>query len=226
MTVDLVTQGCKTLFFVKAPVSGSVKTRLAKDIGDKNAVMLYKAFVLDILERLTNSGFQPLLYYTPPESLNTIKEFLGENHVFYQQLGNDLGERMANAFSEVFDTLAEKALLIGSDTIDIKEEEIKTAFHALTLYDAVIGPSEDGGFYLIGFKKNSFKTEYFLNVRWSSPFAMGDIIKNLESSCSIKLLEEKRDIDTFDDLRAVFNKLKHKNSSFRTVSLIENEKIL
>ncbi len=224
--IPVCSKNCKIIFFVKAPLPGNVKTRLAIDIGSDNAVLLYKAFVNDILETLKASGLDFIIFFTPTDSLDCIKSFIGNNYIFYAQDGNNLGEKMANAFKKVFDAEAEMAILIGSDTIDITSSDLKTAFETLCNFDMVLGPAEDGGYYLIGFKKSVFKKSYFNNVRWSTQFALEDTLKNVKDSCSFMLLDKKRDVDTFTDLKFVFRLVKEKHICLNTISVIENKQIL
>lgn len=226
LVTQVCSKNCKIIFFVKTPIAGNVKTRLAIDIGGDNAVELYKAFVNDILDILKVSGFDFIIFFTPADSLDCIKSFIGNNYVFYAQDGNNLGEKMANAFKKVFDDETEMAILIGSDTIDITSDDLKVAFDTLCSYDMVLGPADDGGYYLIGFKKAAFQRSYFNNVRWSTQFAMEDTLKNINDSCSFKLLEKKRDIDTITDLKFVYRLVKAKHLCLNTLSVIENKNIL
>lgn len=188
------------IFFIKQPVPGKVKTRLAKSIGDNQACNLYKCFIEDILSVLKKSGYDILIYYTPGDAEKPIKKWLGKNKYFVQSEGN-LGERMKNAFQTSFNAGYEKVLIIGSDLINISKALFDDAFESLDENNAVIGPSDDGGYYLLGFNKKDFLKEFFLNIPWST----NKVYKKTEYifakfNYKVKILDEKIDIDNIDDL--------------------------
>ncbi|GAB4433793.1 MAG: TIGR04282 family arsenosugar biosynthesis glycosyltransferase [bacterium] len=213
------------ILFVKAPVYGTVKTRLAKDLDDEKALRLYKAFILDVLQLVKETKEPFKIFFTPKAERPLLVDFLGKDYDYYHQEGKDLGERMANAFETIFNRGSERALLIGSDTVDITKEDILSSLAVLDKNDVVLGPASDGGFYLIGFRKRAFNTKYFCNIRWSSDATLRDFVKNLEDIEKIFYLPEKSDIDNLSDLRNFYIKNRERLANSKTIRVIDELKI-
>jgi rSAM/selenodomain-associated transferase 1 len=212
------------LFFVKLPEEGSVKTRLAKNLGHGFVQTLYGNFVLDLLETLAKVKWPIIIYFHPPESGNAVSKWIGKNYTYAPQKGIDLGDRMKNAFKETFAKGFTKAVLIGSDLPDFQENILDMAFKALHVNDIVIGPSEDGGYYLIGFRHNSFLPEVFKGISWGTDTVLKDTLKALrEKNYKAHFLPEMRDVDTIEDLKALYER--NKDTAFansRTMKFISN----
>jgi len=190
------------LFFIKNPEKGNVKTRLASAVGDKTAVKLYKRFLLEMLFTLNRGTFIFYLCYSPESPLRSLKDWLGDHYLFMPQAGEDLGERMKNGFAEAISMNFKRVVLIGSDIPDLSLEFIEEAFTSLQEKDAVIGPSLDGGYYLIGFKKETFSPRVFEGIRWSTESVFEKTLEVLErEGLTVHTLQPLRDIDTVGDLR-------------------------
>jgi rSAM/selenodomain-associated transferase 1 len=190
------------LFFIKNPEKGKVKTRLASAIGDKMAVKLYKRFLLEMLFTLNEGTFIFYLCYSPESPLSSLKDWLGDRYLFMPQTGEDLGERMKNGFLEAISMNFKRVVLIGSDIPDLPLEFIEEAFHSLQEKDAVIGPALDGGYYLIGFRKETFSPRVFEGIRWSTESVFERTLNVLEQEGrTVHTLRALRDIDTVEDLR-------------------------
>jgi rSAM/selenodomain-associated transferase 1 len=190
------------LFFIKHPEKGKVKTRLASAIGDKMAAKLYKRFLLEMLFTLNEGTFVFYLCYSPESPLSSIKDWLGDDYLFMPQAGEDLGERMKNAFVEALSLSFKRVVLIGSDIPDLPLEFIEEAFTSLQEKDAVIGPSLDGGYYLIGFRKATFSPRAFEGIRWSTGSVFEKTLEALQrEGLTVHTLRPLRDIDTVEDLR-------------------------
>ncbi len=190
------------LFFIKHPEKGKVKTRLASAVGDKMAVKLYKRFLLEMLFTLNGGTFIFYLCYSPESPLGRLKEWLGDHYLFMPQTGQDLGERMKNGFVDAFSMNFKRVVLIGSDIPDLPLEFIEEAFTSLREKDAVIGPSLDGGYYLIGFKKEAFSQRVFEGIHWSTESVFERTLKVLQhEGRTVHTLHPLRDIDTVEDLR-------------------------
>ena len=116
------------------------------------------------------------------------------------QNGNDLGERMYNAFKSGFQKRYKKIVIIGTDIYDLNSEIIEEAFAKLEKSDFVIGPAEDGGYYLLGMK--SMSKEIFFNKKWGTNSVLKDTLNNL-SHKNVELLQTKNDIDVYEDLKDV-----------------------
>jgi hypothetical protein len=190
------------LFFIKNPEKGKVKTRLASAIGEKMAANLYKRFLLEMLFTLNNGTFIFYLCYSPESPVSSFKNWLGDQYLYMAQAGEDLGERMKNGFLEAISMNFKRVVLIGSDIPDLSLELIEEAFTSLQEKDAVIGPSLDGGYYLIGFKKESFSPRVFEGIYWSTASVFEKTLSVLQQEgLTVHTLQPLRDIDTVEDLR-------------------------
>lgn len=201
------------LFFVKYPAPGKVKTRLAEQIGPDIAADLYRNFVADTLATLESLDVNFKIVFDPPDSKDQFQYWLGEKHCYTPQIGVDLGQRMKNAFPQTFDDGFDNVVVIGSDSPDLPAEYLDLAFGALETNDVTVGPSSDGGYYLIGFTKNSFLPEAFEQISWSSDKAFEQTIDILQKNKQkLFLLPQWHDVDTFTDLKSLLQR--NGNSAF------------
>jgi rSAM/selenodomain-associated transferase 1 len=202
------------VFFVKYPEKGRVKTRLSVDLGEDVAVALYRYFTADLLHTLKRVNAQTCIYFYPESAKDKFIGWLGPDYPYMPQQGKDLGERMENAFVGILEQGFKKAIIIGSDSPDLPYELINEAFSALQNNDAVIGPTFDGGYYLLGFKRETFLPKVFHGMRWSTNTVYNGTLSILrEYDYSIQVLSKWRDVDTLDDLRDCMSR--NKDTSFR-----------
>lgn len=186
------------LIFVKNPVAGEVKTRLAATIGNLNALQIYKTLLAHTRSVALNVNCDRQVWY----SSKVDRRDAWEADKFDKKLqqGSDLGERMAYAFQQGFENKYEKIVIIGSDCAELSHNHIKSAFETLDDYDAVLGPSKDGGYYLLGL--TGYQPEVFKDVEWSTPEVYAQTVDTFrQSNISYQVLETLNDIDTIDDLR-------------------------
>lgn len=203
------------LLFVKAPVEGQVKTRLAAEIGADCAVGLYRCFVEDIVSVLDHLKLPVQCCYAPPGAGASLVEWLGRCRSYRPQRGNDLGQRMKTAFRSAFATGLSRAIVIGSDIPDMPADFIVRAFLELGSHDAVIGPSRDGGYYLIGFTARRFVPQAFEDICWSSDGVLARTLEILKSrGATVFILPPWQDIDTWSDLRDLIRR--NATTSFRS----------
>ena len=190
------------ILFVKYPEKGKVKSRLAVYLTDDLAAGLYENFVRDIITTLEKCSFSFRIYFYPPEKEDEIKKLWGENYQYAAQSGADLGERMKNAFLQEFAADFKLVVLIGSDCPDLPAEIIEESFSALENgCRSVIGPSVDGGFYLVGFRKGAFCPDIFSGVQWGGASVLEKTMNILRSKeHQLTILPKWRDIDRRDDL--------------------------
>ena len=189
------------IIFVKWPEKGRVKTRLSVAFGDDVAMALYKSFVEDIIATVVQSGFRPLIAYSPEDSGEKIAAWLGDDNDYTPQIGADLGAKMSNAFRQVFERNVSRAVLIGSDFPDLPAEIISEAFSALKIKHAVIGPAKDGGYYLIGFRLDTFSSAVFDSIPWSTAEVFERTMSIFtREGLDIHQLPVWRDIDRPEDL--------------------------
>jgi len=197
------------ILFVKLPEKGRVKSRLAQRMNENLVLRLYENMVLDTIDMLTKGRFPFRICFTPPDARDRIREWLGQGYRAFPQTGEDLGDRMENAFGHVFSEGAGDVLLIGSDIPGLTAGVMDEAFTALLKNEAVIGPAGDGGYYLIGFKKGSFEPIIFHDMVWSTKTVFRDTMDRLhEASLKVHVLPELTDIDTVEDLRMIMSRVK------------------
>jgi uncharacterized protein len=212
--------------FVKSAERGMVKSRLAKSVGEHIALDVYKCFVSDLMEMLVQGRYTFEIFFYPPDARQEVAQWLGDEYTLIPQKGADLGDRMKNAFKLVFSQGFHYALLIGSDSPDLPNLIIDEALEALEDYDVVVGPSYDGGYYLIAFTQDTFSAQVFSGITWGTPEVFEQTFGILrKANLSVYTLPEWRDIDTIDDLKALF--LNSRNTPFAesaTVKYIENNR--
>jgi uncharacterized protein len=190
-----------TIIFVKAPVEGLVKTRLAKHIGVHAALALYRAFAADIIDTLKKTGSDLRVYYHPQGWEQTIRDWLGNSHPVFPQQGADLGHRMYNALFQSAADGYDRMALVGSDIPVLPESAISETFSALEVHPAVIGPADDGGYYLVGFNKDTLFEAAFTEIPWSTKEVLKITLERFEEvGRSVYMLPHLQDIDTHEDL--------------------------
>lgn len=184
--------------FAKYWQPGTVKTRLAKTIGPVNAAGLYRDFVKLTLLRFSKTADTRSIWYWPQDRQGEFEQMASPMWQVHSQLPGDLGEKMRSYFKS---TLAfhSRAVLIGSDTPNLPVHRVELALEMLDTSDVVIGPGEDGGYYLIGMRTDA--CDLFQDIQWSSSQVLDATIERAKTGGhSYRLLEPWRDIDTFDDL--------------------------
>lgn len=186
---------------MRVPVKGRVKTRLAAGVGDERALALYKEFAAHTLAEVKATGLGYQICFTPKDQQGRIVGWLGQDHVFLPQTGKDLGERMAHALELGFSQGMEKIVLVGTDIPDIRASYLLKAFDILSQKDMVLGPSLDGGYWLIGFRRQGFSPLVFQGVDWGSSSVFSSTIeRSCRAGISQGLLKPLQDIDTQEDL--------------------------
>jgi rSAM/selenodomain-associated transferase 1 len=186
------------LIFTRNPELGKGKRRLAATVGDEAALDIYK-FLLDHTVAITKNLYaEKEVYYSEEIWENDI----WDNQKFCKklQVGKDLGIRMANAFQEGFQNEYQKIIIIGSDMLDLSQEDLENAFKSLEKNDFVVGPAEDGGYYLLGMKK--FMPALFKNKTWGTETVLKDTLADLKNETTA-LLETKNDVDYYEDIKDI-----------------------
>jgi len=191
------------LIFTRNPELGKVKTRLAKDVGDETALEIYKFLIEHTVSVTKDLSVEKEVHY----SVKIRENDLWDNAIFSKKLqqGEDLGERMQYAFEQGFKAGYQNIIIIGSDLYDLNKEDIEEAFVDLQEYDAVVGPAEDGGYYLLGM--NFLTSQVFKNKNWGTDSVLQDTLKDLKNK-NVKLLEPRNDVDYLEDIQdvAIFQK--------------------
>lgn len=186
------------IVFTRNPELGKVKTRLAKTIGDQAALNVYTYLLEHTEKTIRKIDADKAVYYSVKIRDNDI----WDNTIYkkYQQEGDNLGWRMLNAFSNGFKSGYEKIVIVGSDLFHLEPNHIKAAFENLNANTIVVGPAEDGGYYLLGMKQ--LHAQLFKNKAWGTSTVFKDSMDDLINE-SVFLLEQLNDIDTFDDLKNI-----------------------
>jgi rSAM/selenodomain-associated transferase 1 len=195
-----VTDNDRLIIFVKNLDKGRVKTRLAAELGDEQALNIYHKLMLYTKEVTKQLNANKAVYYSDRIDNND----LWDNMLFDKRLqdGSDLGERMQNAFAESFAEGKQRVIIIGSDCLELETYMIKEAFAVLENNDVVLGPARDGGYYLIGMKK--FFPTLFEDKTWSTSDVLMDTILDLKKmNARYYLLKTLNDIDTLSDLEGL-----------------------
>ena len=192
---------CAIIIFARYPNKGKVKTRLAKEIGEESALEFYKSCAENTFaecKKLKSEKILLYIFYSDVKDKTLISKWAGFDFIPIPQNGTTLGERMQNAFEEVFASGVKKAVIIGTDVPDIEANLIKDSCDILNSADTVIGPSADGGYYLLGMKK----THNFLfdDIKWSThPFFAETCNRIVKNRLTFFILPKLIDIDIKDD---------------------------
>jgi rSAM/selenodomain-associated transferase 1 len=215
------------LFFIKYPEPGRVKTRLAASLSVEAAAELYRNFVLDTLIKLEASGLSFKICFYPEEKRKPLVAWLGAKHQYIPQMGKDLGERMKVALSRAFAEGHKQVILIGSDFPDLPSSFLREAVDALATHDAVMGPAKDGGYYLIGFRDESFLPRIFEDMAWGTKVVFDQTLSTLiDHQRRVHVLPTWGDIDTIEDLKALIKRAKATDFlTSKTMSYLSNLKI-
>ena len=193
---ETITSKNLLLIFTRNPEFGKVKTRLARDIGHQASLDIYKFLLAHTAKICTPLDTEKAVYYSeeiPNDDLWNATVFQKK-----KQVGEDLGERMQNAFAEGFHLGYSKIIIIGSDLYDIETKDLEQAFKVLNNHEIVIGPAEDGGYYLLGMKQ--LHPKLFKNKNWGTATVLQDTINELKKS-NYKLLEKRNDVDLYSDIK-------------------------
>lgn len=184
------------IIFAKNPIEGRVKTRLAKEIGNDKALLIYQRLLDHTYKETKSLQCDKFLFLGNAFE----KNLFDENFTQVIQKGRNLGEKMKIAFADIFHKGYNKIIIIGTDCPGITSQIIDHAFESLSKYDYVIGPSLDGGYYLLGMNERS--NYLFENMKWSINNVLTETIKKIEKrNFKYYLTEQLKDVDTLDDLK-------------------------
>jgi rSAM/selenodomain-associated transferase 1 len=190
---------CAIVIMAKAPIPGLVKTRMTPWLDPMVVSSLYHNFLLDKIEQVKNIGVQAFIAYTPETGLAFFRSIIPPGFDLINQVGADLGERLADISKSLFGQGFEKVLILDSDTPNLPVEYIQKGLDQLDKSDVILGPCEDGGYYLIGLRE--CQPLLFQDIPWSTSRVTEFTVKKAQSrDLSVFLLEKWYDIDTIDDL--------------------------
>jgi len=186
------------IIFTRNPELGKCKTRLAVSVGDESALNIYKFLLQHTVAITKNVKADKFVYYS--EKVRTGDIWDSETYNKKKQDGEDLGIRMQNAFTEVFELGYERAIIIGSDMYDMNTADLDEAFAKLGDHDYVIGPAEDGGYYLLGMK--TILPSIFKDKEWGKHTVLDSTLENLKGE-KLATLQEKNDVDYYADIKHI-----------------------
>jgi rSAM/selenodomain-associated transferase 1 len=211
------------LIFAKWPEPGKVKTRLSPPFSAQEASDVYRCMLMDTLENTVGlKGMKRMVFFDGDPERTADFRLLAPDAEVIRQEGNDLGERLANAFERAFSIGCQKVAVIGTDSPHMPIERITEAFDFLDekKSDVVFGPSEDGGYYLIAMKE--MNPELFREIPWSQSTTLSESISRTKSvGLRHTLLAPGFDLDTTDDLRRLTS-LTEPGSAPQTRSFLAN----
>jgi hypothetical protein len=201
MTTSVELSKKKLIIFVKNEEAGKTKTRLAAAIGDEQALEVYQKLLGRTFKQTRDLDITKEVWYS---------RFIAENDIweagdFKKQLqsGENLGKRMSNAFQESFlEESFQKVVIIGSDCAELTSDIIQQAFQELEEHEFVIGPAEDGGYYLLGMR--SYHPEVFEEIEWSTGSVFQKTVEKIRDiGSNYTTLKELNDVDTIEDWNRV-----------------------
>lgn len=215
------------------PTQGQTKTRLARTLGDNDTVHLYRAFLTDLIHHHAGQAYTLCWTYTPNDvDYQTLIEALArsisapvQNMRYFPQQGADLGERLHYAFHWTHDQGYQYTFVIGSDSPQIRAETIAHARAALDEADVVPGPSDDGGYYLLGMKRPH---DVFSNIPMSTSRVTAMTIEAAQrQGLRVQTIETLFDVDEMPDLQRLAVLLKQDRSlAPATASYLEHIRMI
>ena len=204
------------VIFANAPEKGRVKSRIAADLGPDVALVAYKTLAEHAVAAASHVDWcRKTIVYAPNGAGDMMRNWFGDLFDYLAQVDGDLGRRMLAALEHAFSDGADRVIIIGVDCPGVTESVIDDAFTRLDQADVVIGPSFDGGYYLLGMKKP-------LKVLFTDiPFGTGDTLQKTlmaarRASIRVSLLEWKRDVNTGDAWRSVAKSLTETKPVFKS----------
>ena len=194
----------RLIIFTRYHVPVMTKTRLIPELGPVRAAELHKQITEKTLDTAINAaalkGIRPEIHYTGG-NLKNMRSWLGSDIPFQEQCQGDIGSRMYNSLIKAFEKGSRQIILIGTDIPEIMPDHILSGFDFLSNHDVVLGPSTDGGYWLISLKK---PVNLFSNINWGTSEVLKQTIDAaVEKGLSVHLLEPLTDLDQPKDLKAI-----------------------
>ena len=197
------TRNC-LLVFTKPARPGAVKTRLVGELTAERAALLHGAFLEDLLARMEGADFETRLAWAvgPREPLPRSRWSA------FRQVGRDLGERLFSGLNHVL-TEFDRAVAVGSDHPGLSETVVESAFERLASgCSVVLGPTTDGGYYLIGVRRESIQRGLFEDIDWSTDRVLDQTLERCRVlGAKVEMLIPLEDVDTPDDLKRLARRL-------------------
>lgn len=192
----------RLIVFVKAPRPGEVKTRLAATLGAEHAADFYRAIAEEEIRRTAprNGEYERIFFFSPADARAEIADWLPGEELAPQE-GGDLGERMSRAFASAFAAGARRVAIVGTDVPSCGREHVAEALRSLDDHDLVLGPTLDGGYYLIALDRP--RPALFQSIPWSTPSVLPATAERAGvRGLAVRMIDPLRDIDTIADVKA------------------------
>jgi hypothetical protein len=213
------------VIMTRVPVPNKTKTRLLSIFKPEECSEIHKSFLRDILETASQitKDTDLFLFYGNEGPVKILNEFAQESVSFFPQEGQGLGEKMANIFEKIFSKGYNKVVLIGADIPEVSLEDLNDSFDILDSNDVVFGPTDDGGYYLVGMNR-PHDIIFRSDIKWGTPEVFQESIKSLENmKIEVGLIRFRSDIDTEGDLKEFWKRVKGTENCKNTQKyLLEN----
>lgn len=205
---------------LKFPIPGQVKTRLGRSIGYRAAAELYAACVADEMHAAMRAQTPVVVFHTDDVPANRYRCWLGSDLPLFPQRGADLGERMLSALTDLFAAGARCAMLLGGDIPELAPPDLSRAAAAAHLHGLALAPAGDGGYTLLAARNDALYPDIFTRMPWSTPQVLPLTLERLAAAGRPHaLLPQLADLDTWDDLAALWQRLRqHPYPPRRTAS--------
>lgn len=197
------------ILMTRIPIEGKTKTRLMSVLNGLECAQIHMCFLKDIFKIFSylKDDIDIYLTYTPEDSFKIIEDMIPNYITCFPQYGDDLGDRMCNAIKYVLSKNYNKVVLMGCDVPHIQPENIRKAFDELNYNDVCLGPTLDGGYYLVGMK-NIIDIVFSNNLKWGYKTVLeGTLDICNKNNIKVGLTNKLRDIDTKEDLMDLFNEI-------------------
>jgi len=201
------------IVFVREPRAGAVKTRLGRTVGMERAAEIYRACAEEVFRLARTAARENIgvtVSYAPESDPEQIRRWVNaQGFQFAVQEGSSLGDRMRNAMAHAMDRGAEKVLLVGSDIPELDEVILREAWRRLERDPVVLGPTPDGGYYLIG--ERAPLKDLFAGIAWSTSSVFEQTCAAAQAQeLSVGILPVRADIDREEDFRAYQQRLRER----------------
>ncbi len=203
------------IIMAKVPQAGNVKTRLQNILAPEECESLAEAFLKDAVNKAHTACENIFIAFFPRTEIQKLKKILPDESNFIEQTGENLGEKMSDAFQFVFEQKTDSIVMIGTDSPTFPFDYIEQAFEFLeTNSEIVLGKTDDGGFYLIGLRV--LRREIFENVAWSSPKTFEQVFENVRNlELHLRETPSWYDVDEERDLIKLKNEITRNDNAKR-----------
>ena len=187
------------ILFTRAPVPGQTKTRMMPELSPASCARLHTCFLKDIRRECRKTGADLFLFYTPKGKKEYLYPVFGAGARYYLQEGGGLGERMHHAVKTVLERGYRSCILIGTDVPEVRSEDLRRVFDGLRQRDVVLGPTEDGGYYLVGMKRPCHSV--FQVKEYGNASVLENTVRQIKAEgLTVGFTRRLHDMDTYEDL--------------------------